>query len=51
MSVIYLSIPMAMVLGTLFVAGFIWAVRSGQFDDVETPAHRILDENDIKKDL
>jgi len=34
---------------------FLWAVRSGQFDDMEGPAHRILDEeevnlNDLPKD-
>ena len=35
-------IPMAIILGIGFVVGFIWAARSGQFDDLESPAHRML---------
>lgn len=44
MSVLYLMIPMSLLLGTGFVMLFIWTVRSGQFDDVETPALRILND-------
>jgi len=46
MRLLYLLIPMA--LGVVGVAlwGFIWAVRSGQFDDLEGPAHRILMDDD-----
>jgi nitrogen fixation-related uncharacterized protein len=32
-----------------FLAGFIWAVRSGQFEDTCTPAMRILSEDDAGK--
>lgn len=46
MSVLYVLIPV----GLLFLAGAIWAfawsVRSGQFDDLEGPAHRILMDDD-----
>ena len=28
------------------VAGLVWAIRSGQFDDMEGPAHRILMDDD-----
>lgn len=42
MSVLLLMIPMALMLGGGFVAAFIWATGSGQFDDTSTPAHRIL---------
>ena len=46
MEVIYLLIPLSL----LFVAGIIyflfWAVRSGQFDDLEGAGHRILMDND-----
>ena len=31
-----------MVLAVLFLGAFIWAVRSGQFDDTTTPAMRII---------
>jgi len=46
MRILYLLIPMA--LGVIGVAlwAFLWAVRSGQFDDLEGPAHRILMDDD-----
>ena len=42
MSVIYVVLPLALLLAAAAVAAFTWAVRRGQFDDVETPAMRIL---------
>ncbi|MDX1529934.1 MAG: cbb3-type cytochrome oxidase assembly protein CcoS [Rhodothermales bacterium] len=42
MSVLYLLVPLALLLAGAGVLAFRWAVRSGQFDDVETPALRIL---------
>lgn len=42
MSIFYVLVPAALVLAGLGVAAFRWAVRDGQFDDVETPALRIL---------
>ena len=42
MDILYLLIPMSVVLVALIVAAFLWAIRSGQFDDLEGPAHRIL---------
>ena len=51
MEVLYLLIPVAMLLVAVIVAVFFWAVRSGQFDDLEGPAHRILmDDDKPKKD-
>ncbi|HET8790807.1 MAG TPA: cbb3-type cytochrome oxidase assembly protein CcoS [Modicisalibacter sp.] len=50
MSILYLLIPLSLLLLSLAVAVFFWAVRSGQFDDLEGPAHRILfddDDNDL----
>ena len=46
MNIIFLAIPLAIILGTGLFFGFIWAVQSGQMDDLETPAHRILIENE-----
>ena len=46
MEAIYLLIPLAAVLVAIIVAGFLWAVRSGQFDDLEGPAHSILMDDD-----
>ncbi|MDT8403628.1 cbb3-type cytochrome oxidase assembly protein CcoS [Sulfuriflexus sp.] len=51
MEVLYLLIPVAMLLVAVIVAVFFWAVRSGQFDDLEGPAHRIImDDDKPKKD-
>ena len=46
MRILYLLIPMA--LGVIGVAlwAFLWAVRTGQFDDLEGPAHRIVMDDD-----
>jgi cbb3-type cytochrome oxidase maturation protein len=45
-SIIFYLIPLGLVLLALAVAAFFWAVRSGQFDDLETPAWRILLDDD-----
>lgn len=40
-------IPVALFLGLLGLTAFLWALRSGQFDDLDGSAHRILfDEDD-----
>jgi cbb3-type cytochrome oxidase maturation protein len=48
MSTVYIALPVALVLALLFLIGFIWSVRSGQLDDLETPAHRIFGEDDVR---
>ena len=42
MSVFYVLVPVALLLAGAGVLAFRWAVRDGQFDDVETPALRML---------
>ena len=42
MSVILLLIPLSIVIAAGFLFGFIWAVRSGQYEDTCTPAMRLL---------
>ena len=49
MSAVYIALPFALLLALLFLALFIWSVRSGQLDDLETPAHRILGEDEERK--
>lgn len=44
-SLLYL-IPIALSLGILALVGFFWALRSGQFDDPDGAANRILWEDD-----
>lgn len=46
MSVIYILLPVAGILAAVAVAAFIWAVRRGQLDDLDTPAVRILHDDD-----
>ncbi len=46
MDILVLLIPLSVVLVFLIGAGFWWCVRSGQFDDLEGPAHRILADDD-----
>lgn len=50
MSVIYILLPIAALLGATAVTAFIWAVRRGQFDDLDTPAVRILYDEDEEPD-
>jgi len=47
MTVLYVLIPLALLIASGAVGAFIWTVRSGQLDDVDTPPQRILfdDEN------
>lgn len=39
-------IPIALFLGLLGLAGFLWAIRSGQFEDLDGAAQRILFDDD-----
>lgn len=50
MSVIFISIPIGLVLVGIAVWAFFWAVRSGQYDDLDSPAYSVLsDEDDDKR--
>lgn len=42
MTILLMLIPMALALGGLALGGFVWAMRSGQFDDLDGAAQRIL---------
>ena len=44
MNILLLMIPVSLTLGFGFLAAFIWSVKDGQYEDTETPAHRILEE-------
>lgn len=46
MDILYLLIPLSVVLVFLIGVVFWWSLRSGQFDDLEGPAHRILQDDD-----
>ncbi|MDD4974898.1 MAG: cbb3-type cytochrome oxidase assembly protein CcoS [Bacteriovorax sp.] len=42
MEVITILIPLALLLALTFIVGFIWMTVKGQYDDLETPAMRML---------
>ena len=42
MSVLYLLIAVSLLIAVGFLVAFIWAMKSGQFDDAYTPSVRIL---------
>ena len=46
MEVLYLLIPLALLLLIVILGGFFWAIRSGQFDDLQGPAHEVLMDDD-----
>ena len=49
MDILYLLIPLSLVLVFLIGAVFWFALRSGQFDDLEAPAFKILMDRDDKR--
>jgi cbb3-type cytochrome oxidase maturation protein len=48
MNILFLLIPLGLVLVMIMVASFFWATKSGQFDDLQTPAVQILLDDDSK---
>jgi cbb3-type cytochrome oxidase maturation protein len=48
MEVIYGLIPGMLLLGLVAVGVLFWAARSGQFDDLDGDAHRILMDDDLE---
>ena len=49
MEVVYLLVPVSVVLVFGIAVAFWWSVKSGQFDDLEGPAYRILMDDDLPK--
>lgn len=50
MSVLYVLVPVALGIVIVFVAAYAWSSRSGQFDDLTTPAIRALHDDTPKQD-
>jgi len=46
MTVLLLLIPAALLLGGIGLAAFLWSLKSGQYDDLDGAAERILHEDD-----
>jgi cbb3-type cytochrome oxidase maturation protein len=46
MDILFLLIPISLIIMGIAIWVFLWAIRSGQFEDLEGPAHRILMDDD-----
>ena len=46
MSAVFIALPIALLLALVALAAFVWSVRSGQMDDLETPGVRVLVEEE-----
>lgn len=44
MSVLYIVLPLALVIVGAAVVAFVWAARRGQFDDLDTPSVRVVND-------
>lgn len=50
MSILIYLIPLALLLGLIGLAAFVWSLKSGQYDDLDGAARRILIDEDDKSD-
>ncbi|MBF0132388.1 MAG: cbb3-type cytochrome oxidase assembly protein CcoS [Magnetococcales bacterium] len=46
MDIIFVLLPIALILGAIGLMWMLWGVKTGQFEDMEGPAHRILFDDD-----
>lgn len=49
MSALFVVLPLAVLISVLAVGAFLWATRRGQLDDLDTPALRMLHDDDAPK--
>lgn len=49
MNVLVYLVPMAVGLGLIGLIGFLWALKSGQYSDVDGAALRVLSDDDIEQ--
>jgi len=47
MNVLVYLVPLALLLGLTGLAGFLWTLKSGQYDDLDGAALRILPDDDV----
>jgi cbb3-type cytochrome oxidase maturation protein len=50
MNVLVYLVPLALALGALALAAFLWALRNGQFDDLDGAAWRAISDDDLPED-
>ena len=42
MNIVYLLLPIALMLSFGFIGAYVWSAKEGQYEDLETPAYRML---------
>lgn len=47
MTILFVLIPLALALGGLGLVAFLWSLRSGQYEDLEGAAVRVLSDDDL----
>ena len=50
MNVLVYLVPLALLLGGLGLAAFLWSLKTGQFDDLEGAAWRAISDDDLPED-
>jgi cbb3-type cytochrome oxidase maturation protein len=50
MTILLYLVPMALGLGLLGLGGFVWSMKSGQYEDMEGAALRVLSNDDLAND-
>ncbi|MGA8171717.1 MAG: cbb3-type cytochrome oxidase assembly protein CcoS [Methylocystis sp.] len=48
MTVLLFLVPLALALGFIGLLAFLWSLKSGQFDDLDGAAQRVLSNDDIE---
>lgn len=49
MNILLLLVPLSLMLLVVIIGAFVWAVRNGQFEDLDTPALDVLTEGTVDK--
>ena len=50
MTVLLFLVPLALALGFVGLMGFLWSLKSGQYDDLDGAARRVLSNDDIEEE-
>jgi cbb3-type cytochrome oxidase maturation protein len=48
-TILLLLVPLALLLGLIGLAAFMWSLQTGQFDDLDGAAHRVLMDDDVEE--
>lgn len=49
MTILLVLVPLALGLGGLGLVAFLWSLRSGQYEDLDGAAYRVLSDDDLPK--